>query len=99
MWASLSLVSQSMNIGDLVRLKHPFRPLSSSPQVFEFGIIAGFVSPLLENNQLSIITEMLVYLYDPSTGRSFTDAWGEVATYGFYPDEVELDRDRRAPGQ
>jgi len=72
-----------MKAGDRVRLKQLFKPSLSSTQAYQFGIVVDVVSNFYN-------AEILVHLYDLSTGKVYIDETGTQALYSFRPDEIEL---------
>jgi hypothetical protein len=73
-----------MGIGNLVRLKQPFRPVASSAQSFSFGVIVSLI-------ETDSVPEVLVHLYDPATESIFTDELGVQPIYYFRLDEIVSD--------
>lgn len=80
-----------MKIGDIVRLKQPFRPQLNNPKKYYFGIITGLVQDRSEGKeQITGLTpnEILVHLYDPDMSTIFTDEMGVEAIFAFHRSEV-----------
>lgn len=77
-----------MKIGDVVRLKHPFKPTSDSPQGYRFGIVAGLVFDDPQGDKPSELAEILLHLYNPDTATIYVDQAGITAIYSFYPFEI-----------
>ncbi|MEM0982102.1 MAG: hypothetical protein AAGH78_17760 [Cyanobacteria bacterium P01_H01_bin.58] len=78
-----------MNVGDLVRLKRPFRPSRLSPEAYKFAVVVG----VIPEDSESIV---LVHLFDPKTVNIYTDESGARAIYSFQFNEVEYVGDRPA---
>ncbi|ASC71298.1 hypothetical protein XM38_022500 [Halomicronema hongdechloris C2206] len=71
-----------MKVGDLVRLKQPFRPTITSPETFYFGKVAGIIATESD-------PEVLVYLCNSDGSEIYVDELGYQAIYSFRLDEVE----------
>jgi hypothetical protein len=83
-----------MEIGDLVRLKQPFSPTPTVPE-YCFGIIAGIVWSNPTRADLSEVTEIVLYLYEPDRDLIYTDELGIRVLYSFYPHELEGVKEER----
>jgi len=71
-----------MKVGDLVRLKQPFRPTITSAKVFHFGKVAAIIDTESD-------PEVLVYLCNADGSEIYIDELGYEAIYSFRVDEVE----------
>jgi hypothetical protein len=78
-----------MQVGDLVRLKQPFRPSPDSLQEYSFGIVVGLGVDRSQGNNTPEVIEVILYLYDPDTSTPYIDEFGVQAMYSFYPEELE----------
>ncbi|WP_421656421.1 hypothetical protein [Leptothermofonsia sp. ETS-13] len=83
-----------MEIGDIVRLRKPFRARSKDSKEYTFGIVAALIwgegeEPKQTTSSTPI--EILVYLYDPETATTYTDEAGMQAVFIFRSDEIEFD--------
>ena len=79
-----------MKIGEIVRLKHPFKPASESSQAYGFGIVIGLVWDDLQNDNHSELAEIILQLYDPDRSAIYVDETGIAAIYSFYPSEINV---------
>ena len=77
-----------MKIGDVVRLKHPFKPASDLLQAYSFGIVAGLICDDLKDSKNPELVEIILNLYDPRTSTTYVDQAGAPAIYSFYPNEI-----------
>jgi hypothetical protein len=78
-----------MEVGDLVRLKQSFKPASDCFQEYRFGIVAGLVFSKTLVERRSQLAEIILYLYEPATSKTYTDEFGIQGIYSFQPGEVE----------
>ena len=91
--------------GDIVRLLQPFRPERVGFREYAFGIVAGVVTngstirkfpqSLWDSQQTAEghqpgLDELVVYLYEPSSSKTYVDQFGVKALFSFDFDEVEL---------
>jgi hypothetical protein len=78
-----------MKIGDIVRLKKPFKPVIGNTQEYFFAVIAGLVRHNSSEVEESDILEIIVYLYDPKSSQIYIDEFGTEAMYSIHPNEIE----------
>jgi hypothetical protein len=85
----------SVKVGDIIRLKRPFRPTLASQQTYSWGIVAGLVQSGMSDdapgNLASLYSEIVVYLYDPETHTTYRDEFETQAFYSFLVSEVEFE--------
>ena len=77
-----------MKIGDIVRLKHPFKPIPDGFQEYRFGIVAGLICNDSKNNDNSELVEIILNLYDADRHTTYVDEAGAPAIYSFFPNEI-----------
>ncbi|MDJ0707705.1 MAG: hypothetical protein QNJ46_30885 [Leptolyngbyaceae cyanobacterium MO_188.B28] len=77
-----------MKIGDIVRLRHSFKPSSDCSQDYSFGVVAGLVFDNGQDKDNSELTEIVLNLYDPNTSTTYVDEAGVAPIYSFYPNEI-----------
>lgn len=78
-----------MEVGDIVRLKTPFKPVTGSEQEYSCAVIAGLVRSNSSEMEQSDILEVIVYLYDPESAQVYSDEFGTDAIYSVQPDEID----------
>lgn len=79
-----------MEVGDLVRLKRSFKPMSDGLREYHFGVVAGLVFNKTLAEKHSQLAEIVLYLYEPETSSPYLDEFGVQVLYSFYPNEIEL---------
>lgn len=92
-----------MEIGDIVRLKQPFRPEPDCLEEYHYGIVIGLVEMERESSdrnvkdiktseprQRSQFSEVVLQLYQPETSSVYTDELGSQSMFYFRVDELEL---------
>lgn len=77
-----------MKIGDIVRLRHSFKPSSEDLQKYRFGIVAGLIFDDSQDRENPELVEIILNLYDPDTSKIYVDQAGIAAIYSFYPNEI-----------
>ena len=77
-----------MKIGDMVRLKHPFKPTPDGLQAYRFGIVAGLICDDSKNSKNPELVEIILNLYDADRHMTYVDEAGAPAIYSFFPNEI-----------
>ena len=77
-----------MKLGEIVRLKYPFKPASGVSQEYSFGVVVGLVLDDSPEKKQPELTEIVLHLYDPDTSSIYVDEAGTPAIYSFYPNEI-----------
>ncbi len=75
-----------MNIGEIVRLKRPFKPTPDSPD-YQFGLVVGIAQ---RESDVSNPTEVVIHLYEPTSSTTYADEVGMQVMYSFSMDEIEV---------
>lgn len=81
-----------MEIGDIVRLKQPFRPEPDCVEEYRYGIVVGLIEIDRDDNepgQRSQLSEAVLQLYQPETSKVYTDEFGIQPMFYFRIDEIE----------
>lgn len=86
-----------MEIGDIVRLKQPFRPEPACLEEYRYGVVIGLVEidrdksnrDDSEPGQRSQFSEVILQLYQPETSSVYTDELGIQPMFYFRIDELE----------
>lgn len=71
-----------MGVGDIVRLKQPFRPDLNDLRTYDYGIIAGVVNEPTD-------AAILIRLYNLETATLYTDRFKSDAIFSFRLDEID----------
>lgn len=82
-----------MEIGDIVRLKQPFRPEPDCLEEYRYGIVVGLIEidrDDSEPGQRSQLSEAVLQLYQPETSKVYIDEFGIQPMFYFRIDELEL---------
>lgn len=80
-----------MKIGDIVRLKYPFKPEPDCLKEYIYGIVIGLIqyeSNDGETEERSQPSEVIVQLYEPATLTTYTDELGTQPMFHFRIDEL-----------
>lgn len=96
------LETKKIEPGDTVRLLQPFKPDRYCEREYTFAIVVGTIkdsSVSRKNDRLWGMTytpqllpdELVVYLYDPNSTKTYTDQFGVKALFSFDSNEVELE--------
>ena len=94
-----------IKLGDIVRLRKPFKPERSGSQEYTFAVVVGVIADgsrrsknrqsFLDSKQTAQayqpqLDELVVYLYQLDSSTIYIDKYGVKALYSFSSDEVEL---------
>lgn len=85
----------AIQAGDVVHFTQLFNPESDPAHAYRFGIVAGtippaplFVDPPEET--VTVLDQVIVYLYDPGRQSIYRDELGGTALYSFSVNEIGL---------
>lgn len=85
-----------MQIGDVVRLRYPFRPEAYLNRGYRYGVVVGIVraeepSPSADSAvpNLAPVLEVVVQLYDLERAEIYRDLAGIQPLYSFYAGELD----------
>lgn len=85
-----------MKIGDIVRLKQPFKPEPDCLEEYRYGVVIGLVETDRDSTGAqprSRLSEVILQLYNPETAIVYTDGFGTRPMFYFRIDELELQGD------